>query len=336
MNQKVVKLSSSRVTFTWITDLHFSAVPPGRRRDNYTESLFTKLEFVRSITEKYHGACLVGGDVFHHKHPKHPGNALSMIERLIRVFGSYPKGCVWGAVGNHDIQFDRQDTLPNQPLGILIAAGVYNNLVNNPVLFVNQDESVKVSVETFPYLADGRALEAILGAGPRMPRVTHRVGIVHAFGHPGDGSSLFGEPTIGYNQLKNVDFDILLWGHDHSRKETVQVGNVTHINLGSLARAAFSYDEVDRPVVAAIMSFRPDGNWAYKEQELGVKPLEVAFQTADKGMEKVGKSDELKEFFVGMDEQIDGLDTTDTRKVIEQLCAGEPKLLTLILELCEL
>jgi hypothetical protein len=34
---------------------------------------------------------------------------------------------------------------------------------------------------------------------------------------------LFGEPTLGYNQLKDVDFDFLLWGHDHSRKETEQV-----------------------------------------------------------------------------------------------------------------
>jgi hypothetical protein len=31
---------------------------------------------------------------------------------------------------------------------------------------------------------------------------------------------------------EDVHFDYLLWGHD--RKETMTVGNVTHINLGSL------------------------------------------------------------------------------------------------------
>ena len=335
---KKVKLNDpkNRVNLVWSTDWHLTEVAPSRRKDDYRNAILTKIETIRGHVERLNGAGLCGGDVFHYKQPRHPGNSFRLIIDLINILRRFPQGCIYGSVGNHDLTFDRMDSLSHQPLGLLAELGVYHNLNNDSILFVNQDESVKVSVETFPYLADGRALEAILGAGPRMPGISYRIGIVHAFGHPGDASSLFGEPTIGYNQLKNVDFDILLWGHDHSRKETVQVGNVTHVNLGSLARAAFSYDEVDRPVVAAIMSFRPDGNWAYKEQDLGVKPLEIAFQTADKGMEKVAKSDELKEFFVGMDEQIDGLDTTDTRKVIEQLCVGEPKLLTLILELCEL
>jgi hypothetical protein len=103
-----------------------------------------------------------------------------------------------------------------------------------------------------------------------------------------------------------------------------------------LARAALAYDEVERPVAAAILSFKPDGSVAYKEQGIPVKPLEIAFQTADKGVERVGKSDDIKAFFEGMDEQVAGLDTTDTREIIKQLCVDDPKLLTLILELCEL
>jgi hypothetical protein len=82
----------------------------------------------------------------------------------------------------------------------------------------------------------------------------------------------------------------LLWGHDHSRKETETVGNITHVNLGSMARAAFSYDEKDRPVVATILSFAQDGI-RYKEKDIPVKPLEVVFVHADKGVERAGKAE---------------------------------------------
>jgi hypothetical protein len=326
----------NRINLVYTTDWHLTEIPPSRRKDDYRAAILEKIERIRDLVEKLNGAGLCGGDIFHHKQPRHAGNSFRLIIDLINVLRRFPQGRIFGAIGNHDIQFDRMDTLPHQPLGLLMELGVYHDLNQDAVLFTNSDETLKVSVETFPYLADGKALGAILGAGPRLPGVQHRIGIVHAYGHPGDAGNLFGEPTIGYDQLKEADFDFLLWGHDHSRVETQQVGKPTHIRLGSLARAALSYDEVDRPVCAAILSFKPDGSVAYKEQGIPVKPLEIAFQTADKGMERISKSDEIKEFFVGMDEAVAGMDTTDTREVIKQLCADDSRLMQMIFELCEL
>lgn len=325
----------NRVNLIWSTDWHLTEVPPARRKDDYRNAVLGKIDFIRGLAEKLHGAGLCGGDVFHYKQPRHPGNAIRLIIDLYQALRKFPQGRVYGSIGNHDLSYDRMDSLPQQPLGLLVASGVYHDLNIEPVMFSSQDGLVKVTVETFPYLAEGKALEAILDAPPRLPGITARVGVVHAYGHPGDAGSLFGEPTIGYNQLKGADFDYLLWGHDHSRKETETVGNVTHINLGSLARAAFAYDEVDRPVVATILSFATDGV-RYKEVPVPVRPLEAAFQLADKGMEQVAKSEEIEEFFAGMDATMSGLETTDSREVVAQLCAEEPKLKALILELCEL
>jgi len=335
MEYEVVKLAHSRVNFVWITDLHLSAIPPGRRGDDYAEVVFNKLKFVRELTDKLNGVCLVGGDVFHNKYPKSPGNSLGLIEESIHLFSSFPLGKVWGTIGNHDISNDRLETLPNQPLGILIAAGVYHNLVNNPVLFVNQDESVKVSVETFSYAGGEQTLKNILAAGPRHPEAKYRVGIVHAYGMPGNGGTIFGEPKIGYNQVKGADFDYLLWGHDHSRTETEEVGGITHIRFGSMARAAFSYDEKERPVSAAIISFAQDGI-RYKEKPIPVQPLEVVFVHADKGVEKVGKSSTVLDFFSQMDDAVEGIETSEPREVLKTLAGDDPKLLQLVLELCNL
>ena len=326
----------NRVNLVWTTDWHFSDVPPGRRRDDYRRALLEKLSFVRTVTEKLHGAALCGGDVFHHKKPSHLGNSLRLIIELITALRHFPQERVFGSVGNHDISFDRMDSLPRQPLGLLIEVGAYHNLNREPVIFTNQDESVKVSVETFPYAEGEETIQNILSAGPRMPGIQHRVGIVHAYGHPGNAADMFGTRTIGYNELEGSDFDVLLWGHDHSRHGVDEVGKTTHINLGSMARAAFQYDELDRPVVAAIMSFQPDGSWQYGEKPIPVKPLEQVFAAADKGMEIVAKSEEITNFFAEMDEAVSGIEVNDPREVIKELCKDDPKLESLILELCDL
>lgn len=273
--------------------------------------------------------------MFHEKRPKHPANSFSLIVGLLHAFRKFPTGCLYGSVGNHDLSNDRMDSLPSQPLGLLIAAGVYRDLNREPVLFSNSDGTVMVQVQTFPYSDGEQTLRNLREAGPRHPEAKYRVGVVHSYGEPGNGGTLYGEPKIGYNQVADLDFDFLLWGHDHSRKETETVGNITHVNLGSMARAAFSYDEKDRPVVAAIISFAADGV-RYKEKPIPVKPLEVAFIHADKGVEKVNKSVNVLDFFSQMEEAVDGIETSEPREVVKELAGDDPVLLKLVWELCNL
>jgi DNA repair exonuclease SbcCD nuclease subunit len=326
----------NRVNLVWTTDWHFTDVPPGRRKDDYSRALLDKLSFVRILCERLNGIALCGGDVFHHKPPRHPGNTLRLIMALYHALRGFPQGKVFGSIGNHDISFDRMDSLPRQPLGLLIEVGAYHDLNREPVIFTNQDESIKVSVETFPYAESVETIQNILEIGPRQPGVTKRVGIVHAYGHTGDAGDMFGTRTIGYNELEGNDFDLLLWGHDHSRHGVDEVGKTTHVNLGSMARAAYSFDELDRPVVAAILSFQPDGTWQYGEKAIPVKPLEQVFAAADKGVEVVAQSEEITNFFADMDEAVADIEVSDPRTVIKELCKDDPKLEGVILELCDL
>lgn len=331
-----VKLPNDKVNLVYSTDWHLSATAPGRRSDDYQASVLGKLDFIRELTERLHGVSLCGGDVFHVKLPKSPANSLHLLGKLIRTLRKFPTGCVYGAVGNHDLSWDRVDSLPHQPLGIVIASDAYRNLAEESVLFTNQDESVNVLVESFPYAHGELALQQLLAAKPRPAGVQYRVGILHAYGKPGAMGSMFGEPIIGYDELAELDYDFLCWGHDHSRHETETVGNVTHVNLGSLARAALDTDQTDRPVACAIMSFASDGI-RYKEKEIPVKPLELAFVAADKSVEKVANSEDVQAFFAEMDEQVEGMESTDPREVLRTLCPPEEvKLFNLVSELCEL
>jgi Calcineurin-like phosphoesterase len=330
-----IKLPNPRINFTFISDIHLSATPVGSRGDDYMEAIFSKLEFTRATTTKIGGVCLVGGDVFHHKNPKSPANKLSMIERLIRVFGSYPLDTVFGTPGNHDLTADSMDSIPSQPLGILMAAGVYRDLSSEPILFINETGTVKIQVESFPYADETTTLTNILNAPPRNPEAQYRVGIVHAYGNPGGAGSLYGTRTIGYDELVTADFDFLLWGHDHSAIETQTVGNVTHVRLGSLARAAIDYDSQDRAVQIQILSFAEEGI-RMPVVRIPVQPFDAVFVTADKAVKQVPKLEEISDFFTQMNETVNTVETTDPRSVIRNLCSDDPSLMTLVFELCNL
>lgn len=328
----LVTLPSPKISLTWITDIHLSAVAPGRRSDAYRDQIFSKLNFVQKLTTQVGGACLCGGDIFHIKGSHSKANSLNMINEAIRVFGAFPTGKIYSAVGNHDIQFDRMDTITSQPIGVLIEAGVCHAINHNPVIFTNETDSVRVSVETFDYASGVETLAALMQSGPRL-EVDYRVGIIHASGAPGDSRELFGEWTIGYNQLSGLDFDILLWGHDHTRTETVSCGNITHVNLGSLSRAALSRDEAERKIVAPVITFSASGA-RIKEVEVPCLPIAQVFRVEDKVIEKVRDNADVRKFFSDMNESVDGIESDSPVEVIELLCKDDPEVLSLVKDLC--
>ncbi len=343
VSMPTLQTPNNRINLVWSTDWHLSALPPGRRADDYQAAILAKLDFVRDITYKVQGAALCGGDVFHIKSNKHFANNLSLLVLALKSMRLFPTGMVYGSVGNHDLAMgERMDSLPHQPLGVMIAAGAYYDLTSEPALFTD-GYGLRVQVESFPYDRAEGTLSRIL-ASRRLPEEkvfngmsrTYHVGIVHAYGGPGPGSTYFGEKSVGYDEVAGADFDYLLWGHDHSREETVKVGNVTHIRLGSLARAALDTDQTDRPVCISVLSFPQEGEVKVKEIPVPVKPLEQAFVVADQAVRKVEKSEEMKQFFSKMDEQVEGVETSDPAEALRLLCPDDPPLLALAKELCGL
>ena len=83
------------------------------------------------------------------------------------------------------------------------------------------------------------------------------MGIVHTYGTPGGVARMFAARKIGYDEVGHLDYD-LCRATTIPDIETATVGNITHIILGSMATAAYAYDEVTRPVVATLLFF-PQG-----------------------------------------------------------------------------
>jgi len=332
---KTIRLDTDFVTTVFTTDWHLSDQPPGMRNAGYREEIMAKVEFVRDLTVKLNGVGLFGGDMFHQKDPKARGNSFSMITRLQNALTSFPQGTLYGVHGNHDLWMDRVDSIPHQPIGPLIASGALTDLSTGSVIFENRDGTVRVQVDAYPFADDLTTLDRVLNAAPREPNVQYRIVLMHAYGDPGTIVTMHGVPKIGFNQMADCDYDVALWGHDHSRTKTITVGNCTHVRLGSLSRASLAEDEVDRPVSAAVIKFKP-GGMAYKEVEIPTKPLEIAFTAAHKPVERVRKTDEVSDYFNQMDLAVASIESTDPREVMAQLCPDDPAVLDRAVQLCGL
>lgn len=316
---QIIKLDTDILRFVYTTDWHLTDQPPGRRTKGYREEIMAKVEFVRDLTVKLRAVGLFGGDMFHSKHPRAQGNTFSLLARLETTLRGFYLGYLPGTHGNHDLYMDRIDSIPHQPIGSLIASGALRDLSTGSMIFENRDGSSRVQVDSYPYTSDDLyALDRVLNAPPREEGVTHRIVLMHQYGNPGNNPHMHDTPTIGFNRMAECDYDFALWGHDHSRTETVTVGKCTHVRLGSLSRASLADDEVDREVAAAVLSFKGT-QVGFKEVPIPVQPLKIAFVTADREIEKVKESVDVVTYLREMDLAVEGIESSDPREVMKQI-----------------
>lgn len=348
--QKVSVEHPERVNLVFFTDVHLAAKAPGRRRGTYCQEILGKLAWCAELTKTVRGVGVCGGDLFHVKNAKSDSNPLSLLTNAMQVFQSFPQGRVFGIVGNHDVTGDNMNTLPDQPLGNLIQSGAYHDLGFQSVLFEAKD-GTRVLVEAFDYMPGDVLLEKVLERGQEInntltspevhwdDRFAHYyVAVLHAFNQPGKSGVMFNSDfALGHADLAETGYDAILWGHDHSRKGIFQVESLkgpTHVQLGSLARAALAQDEVDRPVSVPILSFSKEG-MKVVEKEVPVRPLELAFHTADLAVEKVDKREDVAQFLAELDRHAVVVDSENPVEILTTI-TDDPGIIETIKEACEL
>ena len=325
-----VKLDQDGIKFCFFTDVHLSAKPPGRRVDDYSKAILGKLNFTSEWCHDngYIGLC--GGDVFHVKSATSVANPHVLINKAMETFQTFPGNKVYGIVGNHDVTYDDVTSLPNQPLGVLIQSGSYER-INEPFIFEDKN-GLTVEVVPFDFGNEMSILNAILDY-PDEYEADYRIGVCHGMARTGGAQELFGHPIIGYNQLQDANFDILLWGHDHSFIPKTRAGNVVHIHPGSMARAAFSSDETDRTVHLVGIEFHDQNTCKIKTQEIPTKPIEATFRTVD--VDDKDSEAGMQDYLEGVRSKVGSIEIIDALQVIEDVCAEDHDMKKLILEVCE-
>jgi len=264
-----------------VGDVHLADRTPASRKDDYKAETFNELRMIARVAAKQNAsAVLFTGDIFHEKSAKM--NSHSLVREAMSVFSSFPCPC-YSIVGNHDISYNRMETLEKQPLGVLFESGALKRLTREQIgefEVVGVDFDENVTYETLkPKKTD-----------PERKLVT----VCHVYAEPTE-RDLFGEPIYGYDKIsENTDVDVYVFGHYHHDQGIVKIGDKSFVNIGALSRGSLNKENLDRDVKIGKISIT-NGKVICEEINLPVKSgVEIFDVEKKKSIEE--KENEIEQF----------------------------------------
>lgn len=263
------------VTLVWRTDVHLSDRTPRSRKDNWTDTILGKLRQVGRIAREVKAdAVLDGGDFFDVKSPQR--NSHSLVRAAAEVHQDYP--CpVYANVGNHDCVYGDYAFLPQQPLGVLFATGVFRPCYNeHEVEFTDKATGTSVRVVGVPYHGTKYDLDRIYSI--KKGEEDYLVVMCHMLASPAGGSMFEGEDIIKYSDLAGHGADVFCFGHWHKDQGIAEAGYQQYIvNVGSLSRGSLSQDDMDRQPACVVMSFDKHMGVTLDTRRLEITPAAEVF-----------------------------------------------------------
>lgn len=234
-----------------IGDIHLSDRAPSACTDDYLNDLITILEHTVSLESSLNVDGVVwSGDVFHVKQANR--NSHSLVQRAIDIVQAYKN--LWIVPGNHDLAYDRFDSIESQPLGVLFKAGA--KLLNGWA----DPDGMQLPLYGVPWQQEwtDEALTEALTAWNGLPlgqqeKRKDALVVAHApLYRPGTEPSWENYPTEGWAEIQGVG--ACFYGHVHERHGIYPVGNVTFCNHGAITRGSLHESELSRAVVVTTWS----------------------------------------------------------------------------------
>jgi hypothetical protein len=109
-----------------VGDVHLSDRPPASCGPNYNDQILQSLIDIGDACNRYEvDHCIFAGDIFHSKIPSRTSHRtmVRLMEALDYII-DHQDVSVFIVPGNHDMQNDRIESIPNQPLGAIFASGL--------------------------------------------------------------------------------------------------------------------------------------------------------------------------------------------------------------------
>jgi DNA repair protein SbcD/Mre11 len=243
------------LTFLFRTDVHVADKSPASWKADYPSEVWSSLEQIGDLArQKGAVAVLDGGDFFHVKAATRNSHAL--VAKAAEIHSVYP--CpVYSIEGNHDIAYNNIDTLDRQPLGVLIASGVFKTLREQ----VFEAPDVRVRIVGLPY-SPSRTLEE-LRAIKKQPGDTHLIAVIHALAGedpPDHVEDFFGESVFRYRDLVfDGGPDVWAFGHWHKDQGIAEIDGRFFINQGAVSRGALVRENLMRNPKVAVIHILPTG-----------------------------------------------------------------------------
>lgn len=305
-----------------INDVHLSDRAPANCTDSYTDDLFDLLHQTVQVAKEYNAYTVFAGDVFHLKQPSRNSHAL--VQRMIDTIKLYPNQ-VYIVPGNHDLLNDRLDSMPSQPLGVLLKSGAQLlqgwgasglPLYGVPWQQRFTDQAVSGALEDYRELKDKYSNSLVVTHAPLYP--------------PGKELSYEFYPSDKWALFMGVSGSVA-YGHIHDYHGVWQSHNVTFCNNGALSRGSLTEHNRTRNVYTTIWSSL---NGQFKAVPLNAKKADEVF--------KIEKFDRAKELQMKLDDFLSAIGQTtievtsiDSVMTYVQSLGIEDSLVAIVKELLE-
>ncbi len=231
----------------FITDTHIRGNTPKNRKDNFPETIETKLNEVKQIIRKYNiDYVLHGGDLF-----DRPDVSISIASNFSKILNSFGVP-IYIISGNHDVYGHNPDTVSRSILGLLDALDVVRLIREGEVIYLNKD-GIKVQLTGQPYVynIDHEGYRSNYIVDEISEEVDYSIHMVH--GMLLNRPFIEGIPYTLIDDINSTKADITLCGHYHSGFGIIKVDDKYFVNPGSLVRITNSLSEINRiPKVAII------------------------------------------------------------------------------------
>ncbi len=224
-------------------DIHLSDNPPAARREGYLEEVLDLLWQTVEIANRENAVPVWAGDVFHLKTPGR--NSFRMVGEAMDVANSYDAGLLI-VPGNHDLTHDRLDSLPSQPLNMLLKldnvellqglSRSHGYIYGVPWLQRFNDETVSDALESYREVCDDGL---VVTHAPLYP--------------PGKELPYEFYDTEKWAQAMGNNGSVF-YGHVHNPHGVYSVGGVQFCNNGALSRGSLDESNLSRSVVATMYS----------------------------------------------------------------------------------
>jgi DNA repair exonuclease SbcCD nuclease subunit len=245
------------------------------------------------VAQQHDASAVVwAGDVFHHKAPSRTDHGLVL--ELVELVRAYP--CpVYAVPGNHDLRYDRIESLPSQPLGVLFGAGLRkldgwagDNLPLYGVPWQQRwsEQVIASALAGFREHVFGQSLV-----------VTHAP-IYPPGQEPHYEGAEFTPASWWADAMGNQGY--LVYGHIHEPHGVWRHKGVTFCNFGALSRGSLDEYNLRRQVGVAVWDTDASPEAAFEFVPLKAKPAEEVF--------RLRKHEEVKAVQRSLDLFLSGVD----------------------------
>lgn len=248
----------------FVGDVHLKAQNPACRKDNYAESVLKKLSWVKDYCHerRIHDVVFLG-DFF--DTPTVAWSLFTQVMQILQGMKDLNIRC-HAIVGNHDIRYDRLETLNETSLGVLFLAGLLNRLSEHPIL-LSSDGSKIVGFDYTQKITPN--------SDEDIENKANVICVAHEY-----FQCDFSDETLQSEDLYEGKYPVYVFGHDHSPYLPMKKDLWTLYRPGSLSRN--SSEAHNRMRIPRVLVFdSKNDTWNFVDVSVAKSPQDVIMVTAE-------------------------------------------------------